>query len=108
MGNKPVKPYNGTIPLADLERARRKMKRRVVSALIRGMAETDVGFDLIAVRLDAPETKYRQWVMKMIDGTAKEMDDISDVATALGVEMEFSLNRYTPPDPPAETPKDSS
>lgn len=86
----------------DMARARRKLKRRLAAALITAMAETDADYEFIARRLrDKPE-KIERWIAGLITGETKALDEVSDLALALHVELVFSLQRYQRP----ELPKD--
>lgn len=87
------------IPREELDRARRKMCRRIAAALVGAMAETDTGFDTIAARLGRSEASCRAFLRSMIDGTPPRngLDLMSDFAFAMGCEIEFRVVKRTVP-----------
>lgn len=94
------------LPLVEfaLKQARRKTCRRVASALIRGMAETDSGFEFIAMRLGKSEQEIEQWMFSMVRGNARDLNEVSDLALAMDLEIEFSLRQYQQITPAEATP----
>lgn len=84
----------------DMARARRKLKRKVAAALISAMAETDADYEFIAKRLRDKPAHIEKWITGLITGETRAMDEISDLCTAMGVELTFGLKRYEAPERP--------
>lgn len=82
-----------SIPLDDLKRARRKLCRRIAACLVSAMAETDTGFEQIAGRLSVSEEVVRRWFNRMLDGTATDLNTVSDLSYAMDCEFTFSLEK---------------
>jgi hypothetical protein len=91
----------------DLGRARRKLKKKVAAALITAMAETDADYEFMGKRLgDTPEN-IEQYIVGLISGKSKCMEELSDLLLALGCEFSFGLHQYqlpARPQPQPETP----
>lgn len=97
------------IPEEVLERAARRLCRRIASVLVRCMAESDMNFADIGQRLNKSESSVRRWMNSLIDGTAKELRIMSDMAVAMGVEIEFSVTPLEELSPrPADAPEAQS
>lgn len=85
----------------DMARARRKMKRKIASALIAAMAETDADYKFIATRLGQDAEEIERWLVGLISGDSKCGDEASDLLLALGCEFDFSIRRYQEPRRPS-------
>jgi hypothetical protein len=83
----------GLIPTQAIESARRKTKRRVASVIIRAMAEEDMGFDEIANRLNEPTETVRKWLYDLVEGTGNDMNQVSDLALAMDLKIEFGARK---------------
>jgi predicted DNA-binding protein len=97
----------GAIPKHAIEAARRKIKRRVASVLIRCMAEEDMGFEQIANRLDQPTETVRKWVYDLAEGIGKDMNEMSDLALAMDCEIEFGARKVEYPQPKTDQPAET-
>lgn len=85
------------VSTSDMARHRRKMKRRIAASIITAMAETDADYEFIAKRLgEKPETT-KGWIVGLIDGESKCMDEASDLLLAMGGEFIFKLEPYREP-----------
>lgn len=87
------------IPVEKLLWAHRRLCRRVASTIIAAMAETDVGFTLMATRLGVDEKVCRRWINKLIDGTATDLREMSDMACAMEFMWEVSVRPLSDPTP---------
>lgn len=81
----------------DMARARRKIKRRIAAAIITAMAETDADYEFIAKRLEQTPAEIEKWIVGLIAGETKCMDEVSDLLLAIGCEFDFHLQRYQEP-----------
>ena len=99
-----VEPQHMTGPIAEevLAHVRRKASRRVAAVLVRLMADTDTGFDVIAKRLGRDEEQVRKWLYGFIDGHGSSLNVMSELAFSMGAEFVFSVEKYEPPYAPAE------
>ena len=95
------------IPKEDLDRAYRKLSRRVAALVLEVMAEHDVSFAELALRLEWSESKLRRWFSRLADGSGQDLRPFSDMAFALGTELTLSLKVFTAPAPaPADIADD--
>lgn len=86
-----------------MDKAKRKMKKKIASAMIAAMAETDADYKFIAKRLgDTPEN-IEKWLVGLIAGETRAMDEVSDLMLAMGCEFSFTLRRYEEPIRPQAT-----
>lgn len=89
-----------------INRERRQLVRRIASALLSAMADSDRGFKQIAKNIKCPEERVRKAVYSMIDGKSVRLDLISDIALGMGYELRLGiteLSTYAKPDAPATT-----
>lgn len=84
--------------------AHRKMCRRIAAVLVRAMAETDIGFPEMAAKLGRSEESLRNYMKRLIDGTEQSLSAMSDLATAMDCEIEFSMHRRPQPTADPEAP----
>lgn len=84
---------NEAIPKELLEKARRVTCRRIAAAVVQCMADTDTSFTEMAVRLDRKEETVRGWLTKLTDGESIDLDSVSDMMTAMGAELAYSIQR---------------
>jgi hypothetical protein len=87
----------------DMTRARRKLKRKVAAAIITAMAETDADYEWIATRLEQKPAEIERWIVGLITGETKCMDEASDLMLAMALEFNFSLQRYNEPLRPGQS-----
>ena len=90
------------IPKVELERAHRKLSRRVASCIVRAMAETDTSISDIAARLGRDENRVLAKLVEFIMGDGGSLDWISDMLLACGCEADWSVQKITP-EPEAST-----
>jgi hypothetical protein len=77
-----------------LKSARRKTSRRVAAALIAAMAETDIDYEEMGIRLgEKPET-IRKWIIDFVDCKSKDLDLLSDLCLAMNAEVNFTLHSW--------------
>jgi hypothetical protein len=81
----------------DMAKHRRKTKKKIAVALITAMAETDGDYAFIAKRLGETPENIKQWIVGLIDGETRAMDEVSDLLLALGCELNFGLRAYQEP-----------
>lgn len=81
----------------DMDKARRKNKKKIASLLIMAMAETDADYEFMASRLENTPAKIESWITGLITGKTLAMDEVSDLMLAMGLEFEFSIQRYQEP-----------
>jgi hypothetical protein len=80
-----------------MDKAKRKMKKKIASSMIAAMAETDADYAFIAKRLgDTPEN-IEKWLVGLIVGETRALDEVSDLMLAMGCEFSFGLQRYEEP-----------
>lgn len=94
------------IPQEELDRACRKMCRRIAAALVRAMAETDTDFATIAARTTRSEESLRSFIRALIDGKAPRngLEMMAIFAVAMECEIEFHIVRREAPDTPPIAP----
>ena len=81
------------IPIERLDWADRRLCRQVAATLTAVMAETDTGFPQMAKRLGVDESVCRNWMKRLIDGTATDLRGMSDMTCAMGCMWEISLSK---------------
>ena len=81
------------IPKEQLDRACRALCRRVASAIIHAMAETDTSVTTIAYRLGKEAHEIQKQIDMLICGESLTLENISDILFALDCEVHFSLVR---------------
>lgn len=86
----------------ELEKGRRKIARRVAAQLVLAMAETDSDYAFIGMRIEQDPREIERWLMGLVSGQTKDLDTLSDLLLAMGLEFEFSLRRYAEPMRPGE------
>lgn len=94
-GQQPSPECDGRIPQEELNRAHRRLCRRIAAVLIRTMADTDTDLETIAARLDQPISQVRGHLRLLVDGKSRRdtLDFIAVFAFAMGGEFEFSITR---------------
>lgn len=75
----------------DTEWARRKMKKRLASILITGMAETGLEPADLALMFGMTRDEMERAVASLVNGEARALDLISDIALGMDLELRFSL-----------------
>lgn len=85
------------IPQAVLEAARLRLKRQVAALVIEAMAEDGVSFAEMDAKLGQKTGYSRRWLIRMIDGKAKDMDLVSDLCLAFGCEPHITLRSVGEP-----------
>lgn len=81
----------------DMGKAQRKIKKKIASAIIGAMAETDADYEFIAKRLGDKPENIEAWLVGLIAGETKALDGASDLLLAMGCEFDFSIRRYEEP-----------
>lgn len=79
------------IPQEELDRARRTTCRRVASAIVKAMAETDTSRKQIGDRVGGEPDDILAVVIRLTDGEPVALDKVSDIFVAMGVELTMSL-----------------
>lgn len=79
-----------------LLRERRQLKRRIASAIVRVMADSDKDFVEIARRCHRKAATLRNVVYALIEGNDAPMDVISDIFSACGYEPGFACGPLSP------------
>lgn len=78
----------------EMKAARRHLCRSIASVIVRAMADADITFTEMAVRIGQREKTVRRWVNALIDGRSKGVG-LSEVADMLfacnGAVLEMKL-----------------
>lgn len=90
------------IAKADLERARRRFKKQLAAAILAAMAEANVEFADINAKLG--NTLAKGWLDALVNGTAINMDIVSDMATAMGYDVGSRVYQMMVPQPEVTSP----
>lgn len=81
----------------DMERARKKNKKKIAAHIIMAMAESDADYEFIAKRLESEPSTIEKEITGLITGRTLAMDEVSDLMLAMGLEFAFEIQRYKEP-----------
>lgn len=78
--------------------ARRRMARKIASAIVSAMAECDFNFTQIAARIGKTEKDISGWMAKLFDGdgSGAQLDHVSDILLAMGCELDWKVVAAVP------------
>lgn len=85
-----------------MDRARRKLCRKVCAALVHGMAATDSDLTLMAIRIGKSEVQLREAINRLMDGHSISLSLVSDLFFSAGLELTFGLEKILAEAPPRE------
>jgi len=80
------------MPQEKLDAAHRKLCRQIGAELIRCMSDTDTSVEMIAIRLGITASKVWEMLHAFIDGTATNLDWVSDLAFSMGAEFDMEFH----------------
>lgn len=88
-----------TTPREEMDRAVRKMCRRVASMLIEAMAWRDMSYADVDARLERPKGFTKRQVIALSEGRAVNIGlrTLAECAWALDVDVRFSVSPIKPP-----------
>jgi DNA-binding phage protein len=64
------------------------------------MAETDTGFAQLAERMGVSHRFIKRWFGRLMDGTAPDLRDVSDLAVAMGCRVKIQFHQLPLPPTP--------
>lgn len=69
----------------------RRLRRMVMAQLLTAMAEADMGPAELAEVLGCDKRFIWRWVRRMIDGSGKDLQDVSNIAATMGRRLTVEL-----------------
>lgn len=77
------------IPKEVLNKAHRKLLKKLAVLIIQCMEEADISFETIETRLGWPEGRAQEELMLMISGESNLLREVSDLAVAMDCEIDI-------------------
>ena len=87
------------IPKEQLERARRHLCAKLVSVLVKTMAETNSSFSQIDRRLGGDPGHTEKYLLGLMHFDAHQFKDLAYLAEAMGAEVDIGIERLIPQRP---------